>query len=1060
VAHYNTKNFAETTLSSGVTAAATTIPVADATLLPSAPFVLLLTDGNNVELCTVSAVSSNNLTAARAAFGTSAAAWDSGDTAAAPIAATHIDQLQHPVEAIVWDAGIAVTSTEYSFGRDDSTVMRSNVPTGATHVWSINAVTEVTFDTGGVNVATGNDYEIGGTSVLNATTLGSGVVNSSLTGVGILASPVLTTPQINDTSADHQYVFAVSELTADRTVTLPLLTGNDEFVFKDFTQTLTNKTLTSPTLVTPALGTPASGVATNLTGTAAGLTAGNVTTNANLTGHVTSVGNAAVLGSFTSAQLATALTNETGTGVAVFDTSPTFTTGITLTGRFIASAAAFAFQEATTISTTTGDLTLSPTGELKVTQTNTGTGAFQLIESKLTLDPASSQTGNVRGLTSSLLTKSGNAQTFTTLRALGFLINHQGTNTVVTAQGVNGEVQLSSTGNITTGSAVQGTVLFGSGSAGIFSNARAFSATLNFSNMGAVTTPTARGFFSSIVGPGNASGVVTNARHIEVSNASSVTGTITNQYGLYIPTLSAATNDYGIYIQGADTYALWVDSGTVRLDGAVVGATGAGYILSSGAQAFQEATTISTTAGDLTLNPTTDVVLPDNKAAAFGTGSDSRIYYDGTDTFWDLRATGTGDLMIALEASFPSPDPGIVHIWAGSAGAVASATASLLTLEDNGNTFINMLTPSNGYSGTKFGDVDDNDTGQFRYFHTNDQFQWLMGGINRLFYSANSLAFQEATNISTTAGALTLSPTTDVVIPDNKAAAFGTGSDSRIYYDGTDTFWDLRAAGTGDLMIGLAASFPSPDPTSVHIWGGSAGTVNAHASAKLIIEHSATTYLQLLAPTGFTTGILFGTNASNSRTYIVHDSAGDRLKFYIAGGSRLFYSAAAFAFQEATTISTTTGNLTLSPTSNVVLSNGTSFNMEEEIVFTAEGPAITGTQHSIGRIGEDALAINVPLDKLIAFYANGVYLGTIGKDATTGGYMEIENIDASNTLNPLNLTGNASINAKSELICEAQLRLLITDTDGTTEGQIWYDASEDKLKFKTAAGVETITSSA
>lgn len=44
-----------------------------------------------------------------------------------------------------------------------------------------------------------------------------------------------------------------------------------------------------------ALGTPASGVATNLTGTAAGLTAGNVTTNANLTGEVTSVGNAAVI---------------------------------------------------------------------------------------------------------------------------------------------------------------------------------------------------------------------------------------------------------------------------------------------------------------------------------------------------------------------------------------------------------------------------------------------------------------------------------------------------------------------------------------------------------------------------------------------------------------------------------------------------------------------------------------------------------------------------------------------------------------------------------------------
>lgn len=58
-------------------------------------------------------------------------------------------------------------------------------------------------------------------------------------------SPVLTTPQINDTSADHQYVVAVNELTADRTVTLPLLTANDVFVFQDFIQTLTNKRITA-----------------------------------------------------------------------------------------------------------------------------------------------------------------------------------------------------------------------------------------------------------------------------------------------------------------------------------------------------------------------------------------------------------------------------------------------------------------------------------------------------------------------------------------------------------------------------------------------------------------------------------------------------------------------------------------------------------------------------------------------------------------------------------------------------------------------------------------------
>tara|TARA_Y100001937_G_C7109126_1_gene326647 strand:- start:645 stop:1772 length:1128 start_codon:yes stop_codon:yes gene_type:complete len=58
-----------------------------------------------------------------------------------------------------------------------------------------------------------------------------------------LTSPVLSTPQINDTSANHQYVFAVSELAADRTVTLPLLGSGDTFVFANHTQTLDNKTI-------------------------------------------------------------------------------------------------------------------------------------------------------------------------------------------------------------------------------------------------------------------------------------------------------------------------------------------------------------------------------------------------------------------------------------------------------------------------------------------------------------------------------------------------------------------------------------------------------------------------------------------------------------------------------------------------------------------------------------------------------------------------------------------------------------------------------------------------
>ena len=84
---------------------------------------------------------------------------------------------------------------------------------------------------------------------------------------------------------------------------------------------------TSPTLVTPILGTPTTLVGTNITGTASGLTAGNVTINANLTGHVTSTGNAAVLGSFTKAQLDTAVSD--GNVLYVGDAPTSDPTGVT-----------------------------------------------------------------------------------------------------------------------------------------------------------------------------------------------------------------------------------------------------------------------------------------------------------------------------------------------------------------------------------------------------------------------------------------------------------------------------------------------------------------------------------------------------------------------------------------------------------------------------------------------------------------------------------------------------------------------------------------------------------
>ena len=145
------------------------------------------------------------------------------------------------------------------------------------------------------------------TIVNNATTVMPIIKSSGETNIGLQISPKGSGKvTITDgTDLTKKVDFNVSGVTTANTRVLTIPDFDGTIATLTGTETLTNKTLTSPTLTAPVLGTPSSGTLSSCTGLP-------------ITGITSS----------TSAQVATLVSDETGTSLLVFNTSPTLVTPI------------------------------------------------------------------------------------------------------------------------------------------------------------------------------------------------------------------------------------------------------------------------------------------------------------------------------------------------------------------------------------------------------------------------------------------------------------------------------------------------------------------------------------------------------------------------------------------------------------------------------------------------------------------------------------------------------------------------------------------------------------